>query len=201
MSPIVPPQLPEIERHQALEFLRAAGLDELDRAVLFGRRGYFADFNEPGNEFGIFDDAIILMSPTTFATYNANTDPSVKRPKVAVLRPGRWLYRIGMHNLNKPPDKRYRAFVQAGEVDVFRPGTESTEKGSRSELGTSQGAGVWRGWFGINIHRGGVNTTSSEGCQTIYKLQWDAFLAQTMMEMQRYGQKTVEYYLTEHSVQ
>ena len=198
MPPVVPPQLPEISRDQAAEFLRTAGLASIDKAVLFGRRGYFADFNEPGNEFGIFDDAIVLISPTTFATYNANTDPSVKKPRVAVLQPGRWTYKVGTHNLSKPKDKQYRALVQAGEVEVFRPDTESDARGTKSELGHCQGDGKWRGWFGVNIHRGGLNTTGSEGCQTIYKPQWDAFLAQTEMEMKRHSQASIDYYLTVH---
>jgi hypothetical protein len=196
--PVVPPQLPEISREETTEFLKTAGLASIDRAVLFGRRGYFADFNEPGNEYGIFDDAIVLISPTTFATYNANTDPSVKKPKVAVLQPGRWRYKIGTHNLSRPKDKQYKALVQAGEVNVYRHDTDSIAKGTTSELGVCQGEGCWRGWFGVNIHRGGLNTTGSEGCQTIYKPQWDAFIAQTEMEMKRHNQTGIEYYLTVH---
>lgn len=195
-SAIAPSQRPTISRDETLALLSEAGLDVLDRAVLLGRRGYFTDIGEPGNDYGIYDDGIVLISPTAFVAYNANTDPSVKRARVAVLRPGRWPYRLGMHNVNKAPERRYRALVQAGEVEVFREGTESVEKGTSSALGTCQGDGVWRGWFGINIHRGGVNTTSSEGCQTIYRPQWEAFLAQTETEMRRVGQKTIDYYLT-----
>jgi hypothetical protein len=104
---------------------------------------------------------------------------------------------VGTHNLSRPPEKRYRALIQAGAVDVFRPGTETTPKGFSSSLGSCQGEGIWRGWFGINIHRGGLNTTSSAGCQTIYKPQWDAFLAQTETEMRRCAQNTIDYYLTQ----
>lgn len=194
---IVPSQAPQVTRDETIELLAEAGLEVLDRAVLLGLRGYFANFGVPGNDVGIYDDGIVLISPTAFVAYNANTDPSATRSKVAVLQPGRWLYKVGTHNINKPPEKRYRALVQAGSVDVFRPQTESTPKGTNSTLGACQGDGVWRGWFGINIHRGGVNTTSSEGCQTIYRLQWDAFLAQTEAEMKRHGQKTIEYCLTQ----
>jgi len=201
MPPIVPPKVPSITRDETIAFLSAAGLPAVDRAVLFGRRGYFADFGAPGNDFGAYDDGIVLISPTAFVTYNANTDPSVKKPKVAVLQPGRWTYKLGTHNRTKPVAQQYRALVQACEVTVFRPGTEATTAGTSSPLGLCQGGGRWRGWFGVNIHRGGFTTTGSEGCQTIYKPQWDAFLAQTEMEMKRYGQETIDYLLTEGATQ
>jgi hypothetical protein len=193
---VVPPQVPKISRDETMAFLTTAGLATLDRAVLFGRRGFFL-MGKPGNEFGIFDDAIVLISPTSFVTYNANTDPSVRRDKVAILRPGRWKYKPGTHNKSKPVDKQYPALIQAAEVTVFRPGTESVAAGTKSDLGLCRGGGEWSGLFGINIHRGGNNTTSSEGCQTIYRPQWDAFLAQTQMEMKRHNQDLIEYFLTD----
>ena len=197
MAPVVPPKVPAISREQTLAFLAAAGLPAVDKAVLLGRRGFFVDMGEPGNDFGIFDDGIVLISPSAFVTYNANTDPSIKRPRVAILQPGRWRYELGTHNRTKPVEKQYRALIQAGEVIVFRPGTEDNAPGTNdSSLGRCLGGGRWQGWFGTNIHRGGLNTTGSEGCQTIYKAQYDAFLSQTEMEMKRYGQKTIDYYLT-----
>ncbi|HEU4994261.1 MAG TPA: hypothetical protein VFT29_05550 [Gemmatimonadaceae bacterium] len=197
MPPVVPPKVPAITRDQATAFLVEAGLPAVDKAVLLGRRGFFVDMGAPGNDFGIYDDGIVLVSPTAFITYNANTDPSVKRPRVAILQPGRWTYQPGIHNRSKPVDRQYRALIQAGEVTVFRPDTEATPAGTNdASLGRCLGGGKWRGWFGANIHRGGLNTTGSEGCQTIYKPQWDAFLAQAEMEMKRYNQKTIEYFLT-----
>lgn len=196
MPGIVPPKVPAITREQATTFLVAAGLATLDKAELLGRRGFFAAMGEPGNDFGIYDDGIVLISPAALVTYNANTDPSVKRPRVAILQPGRWTYDLGTHNRTKPVEKQYRALVQAGEVIVFRPGTEKVAAGTVSSLGRCLGNGRWQGWFGTNIHRGGFTTTGSEGCQTIYKPQWDAFLAQTEMEMKRYGQKRIGYFLT-----
>jgi hypothetical protein len=200
MPPVVPPRVPAISRDQAIAFLADAGLPSIDKAVLMGRRGFFVDMGAPGNDFGIYDDGIVLISPTAFVTYNANTDPSIKRPRVAILQPGRWTYQLGTHNRSKPVDKQYRALIQAGEVIVFRPNTETTAADTSDDsLGRHLGDGRWRGWFGCNIHRGGFNTTGSEGCQTIYKPQWDAFLSQTEMEMKRYNQKTIEYFLTTES--
>jgi hypothetical protein len=195
---IVPPALPLITREETLGFLAAAGVPVPTKAVLFARRGYFVAFGgDPAkNDFGVYDDAIILFSPTAFVTYNANTDPSIRKPRVAILEPGIWTYELGTHNRSKPKDRQYRALVQADEVEVFRPETESVAKGTVSPLGRCLGGGVWRGWFGVNIHRGGFTTTGSEGCQTIYKPQWEAFIASTEAEMKRYGQKTIQYYLT-----
>src|SRR5688572_11999123 len=97
---IVPSQIPQITREETIELLSEAGLARLDRAVLLGRRGYFGNIGAPGNDYGIYDDGIVLISPTAFVAYNANTDPSIMRPKVAVLRPGRWAYKVGTHNLH-----------------------------------------------------------------------------------------------------
>ena len=51
----------------------------------------------------------------------------------------------------------------------------------------------------INIHRGGYNTTSSLGCQTIHPSQWEAFIALAYLEMDRAGQKTIPYLLVEET--
>ncbi len=194
---IVPPSLPMISRAEVVQFLAQVNVPEPAEATLFARRGHFVELgaNARDNDVGVYDDAIILISPTAFVSYNANTDPSVLKPKVAVLQPGSWTYEVGMHKRNDPV-KRYRALVQAAEVEVFRPGTDAESVGTKSDLGKCIAPGIWRGWFGVNIHRGGFNTTGSEGCQTIYKPQWDAFLAQAEAEMKRYGQKSIRYHLT-----
>jgi len=58
------------------------------------------------------------------------------------------------------------------------------------QLGTDEGL------FGINIHRGGENTTSSEGCQTLPPNQWDSFRALVVGELHRAGQSRFPYLLT-----
>lgn len=154
-----------------------------DEVALVGIRGYYRDtMGEVGkNDRGIYDDAIFLISPNAYATFNANADPSVKRKGIAVLKPGVHRYRKGKHGLSKP----------GGGYPALRPANPAEELPvTRDGVGDSMG-------IAINIHRGGYLTTSSEGCQTIYPAQWEAFIALVYSEMDRAGQKTIPYLLTE----
>lgn len=135
--------------------------------VVLGIRGYY--LNTQGavgvNDRGIYDDAIFLKTNNNVYAFNGNTDPSHyrkghgtgKEKGMATLMPGTYYcYHIGMHN------GKYIALVQtAGEVTVVRDGDPPYED---------------KGYFGINCHKGYFNSTSSEGCQTIYKPQWDEFI-------------------------
>jgi len=172
---IVPPSTPRIRADQVLEWVKNKNVCQL-----IGIRGYYKNtMGVPDtNDVGIYDDAIVLYSPNVFATFNANTDPSVLRKNVAVLMPGFYWYKLGIHGLSKPPERRYEALVQMDVVTIKRHnGNEET------------------GFFGINIHKGGYNTTSSEGCQTIYPAQWPHFIALVKGELTRMNQKIISYYL------
>ncbi len=177
---ILPPSRPAQKRAVTENLLRKAGLQD-PPVALVGIRGYYLDtMGEPGtNDRGIYDDAILLVSRQAHIAYNANCDPSAFRPRIATLVPGVWRYRVGTHGLSKPPERRYEALVQAGPVSVSRDGV----------------AGLDTGWFGINIHRGGRNTTSSEGCQTIHPDQWPSFIETVKQEMKRAGVKEIPYLL------
>lgn len=145
--------------------------------IVVGIRGYYKDsMGVPGvNDRGIYDDAIFLYSSQGMVAYNGNTDPSKERKGsgtgaikgMAVLKPGAWFAHVfGLHQ------GKYLALVQTGgPVTVIRDGDPPYQDS---------------GYFGINIHKGGVGTTGSEGCQTIYPDQWTSFISLAMDQAKRF---------------
>jgi len=136
---------------------------------IVGMRGYFKD--EMGrkavNDRGIYDDAIFIIEPNLMYSFNANTDPSRHGMNnkigkgLASLKAGTYEYKIGIHGVSKEKSKQYEALIQEEKVTVQRDVTNTEHTG----------------FFGINIHKGGFNSTSSEGCQTIHPSQWDEFMS------------------------
>jgi hypothetical protein len=165
-----------ITREAAYGLLAAC---KLTTPAIIGIRG-----SNDMNKIGVFDDTICLVTPTEFSTCVGNTDPSKVYPRVAVLRPGIWWYRKGIHGIDKPKDQQYMAFVQAAPVVVDR----------------HQGIQGDTGYFGINIHRGGNNTTSSAGCQTIHAPDWETFRARAYAAMEAAGVEKIPYVLVEAPV-
>jgi len=180
---VIPKNRPQQKRDQTLAQLKAANVS--DPVCLVGIRGYYRDsMGAKGkNDRGLYDDAIILVSPNVHAAFNANVDPARtgKNPKVgkgyASLKPGVYRYRLGKHGIRS--GNPYKALVQADAVTVQRDGGKEET-----------------GWFGINIHRGGITRTNSEGCQTLPPAQWPAFISLVESEMRRNNAKTVSYVLT-----
>jgi len=139
---------------------------------IVGLRGYFPKSlgSTPGNDRAVYDDALFVWVPSKgiFAAFNGNTDPSKIRKGhgtadgtkgMAVLATGVWpVYRFADHHGTAGS---YPAICQrAGVVTVMRDGDPPYPD---------------TGHFGINIHRGGYTTTSSEGCQTVPPDQWNEF--------------------------
>lgn len=183
---MIPKNRPRIERKTTEQLLRLRKVS--DPVCLVGIRGYYRDtMGAVGKQDrGIYDDAIILVSPNVHAAFNANVDPGAygKNPKIgkgyASLKPGVWRYRLGKHGLRS--GNPYRALVQGAPVTVSRDGGEDET-----------------GYFGINIHRGSNRSVSSEGCQTIPPGQWPAFITMVETEMKRNNAKTVSYVLTQNA--
>ena len=179
---MIPKSRPQQAKEKSLAMAIKAGIE--DRVVLIGIRGYYSETFQPsGNQRGIYDDAIILLSPSVHATFNANTDPTVYKKGIAVLKTGVHRYRKGNHGISKP----------GGGYPALRPANPKEEVPvTRDGEGDSMG-------IAINIHKGGYNTTSSLGCQTIYPPQWDGFINLVYSEMSRYNQKTIPYLLVEQT--
>lgn len=185
LTPNSRPKLSEIE---ARAILLSKGVDAFKEVAVLARRGYYRDtMGAPGrNDRGIYDDALFIVGPECFTAFNGNTDPSIARPRVAVLCPGVWRYKPGQHGITfHRPGYPYPAFVQAAEVAVMRDGEGQPDIG----------------WFGINIHRGSNTGTSSLGCQTIPPAQWESFRALLNDQVKRAGQKSFAYVLTDEPEQ
>lgn len=156
-----------------------------------GVPGYFRDSMgvRGKNDRGINDDGFIVVSDRLYATFNGNTDPSVYRDEVAVLKcPQTVWYKPGIHRAGSPG--AHPAFRQDSPVQVWRDNLVKPAGFVHKTRGISLGAGLWtdEGYdekFWTNFHRGGWKTTSSLGCLTVPPDQWDALYALIMSELKR----------------
>jgi lysozyme len=155
---------------------------DIDRSkyplVVVGIRGYYKNsLGAPGvNDRGIYDDALFIDTSQVTAAFNGNTDPSsVHRGHgrgsgkgMACLNAGAWFaHQFGLHR------GKYLALCQTGgDVTVTRDGDPDYEDTGR---------------FGINIHRGSFNGTSSLGCQTVHPTQWDSFITLARDQAMRFS--------------
>jgi lysozyme len=176
---IIPSSTPKATRDLVLATLQKQWVkdrpDEPMPEFLVGaiRAYYSTTFAPAGNNRGVYDDAIFVIGKDTFAAFNANTDPSPFRHGVASLLPGCYPYKKGNHGISRP----------GGGYPAFRPATKREELPVRRD-GEKQVPSARPG-VAINIHRGGYNTTSSLGCQTLHPPQWDAFYGLVKLETNR----------------
>lgn len=176
---MIPNSRPQQKREVTERLLLNAGVT--DKVALVGIRGYYLDsMGEKGkNDYGIYDDAMFVISPDCYVTFNANTDPSRQTKGIATLQTGLHRYRKGNHGISRGPGYPALRPATKGEMlPVLRDG--------KDDIGIA-----------INIHKGGRGGTSSEGCQTIPPSQWDSFINLVYEQMTRFGQKTIPYLLTE----
>lgn len=196
---MLPTSRPRITRESVIDLLIAQALWKdrtLKKVVLVGIRGYYLNTmgEQAQNDRGIYDDAIIILTPSTIHAFNGNTDPSRYRSGVASLvAPQRIRYRKGWHGYNSRHG--HPAFRQDSPVIIARDG--DTGRGHRTADGFFTDAGLAKFW--INLHRGGHSTTSSAGCQTIPPNQWRGFYKNLTKLMSHHNQQTVNYYLVENT--
>lgn len=180
---------PLITREEAKKIIDFYKIDtEKYPLVIIGIRGYYLDSKgvKGKNDRGLFDDAILIYSEGTYATFNGNTDPSAQFKKgLGMLKSG--FYPVYKFDTHRGVKAQYPAICQRlGEVTVMRDGG-GEENGK-----------------GFNIHSAGFNTTISEGCQTVYKGQWNEFYNSAKMEAivlwgERWDKETVGYALIEET--
>lgn len=193
MSPRnVPSEKPRLSSSELREMLVPYHIDRTKfPIVVVGIRGYYrSSMGAPGvNDRGIYDDAIFIDTVQATVAFNGNTDPSVYRKGrgkgsqkgVATLNTGAWyVHRFDLHK------GKYLALCQrSGDVTVTRDGDPPYED---------------TGSFGINIHKGSYNGTSSIGCQTIHPDQWESFIGLAKDQAKRYfgtawNKKVIPYVL------
>jgi lysozyme len=141
-------------------------------------RGYRRDtMGRPGrNDLGMYDDAAFWLAPDHFSAWNANADPSRFgwNPRagqyMAMLRPGVW---------------RFRRWKHKGQYAAFGQGSNPVSIDRIHKSGTFVKTDT--GCFGINLHKGGTQGTSSEGCLTIPVAMWHAFRVAGYDLLDRYG--------------
>lgn len=165
MSKIIPKYERPIDQRRLSQVLYNRGMDICKTPVIlavikgFHREQFNYDKNNKENR-DKFDDAFVwIIKNRGFFTFLGNADPSDIKKDVATLKIGTWQYKIGIHN----GTTAQKAFIQAEPVTVLRDNGDGTQRED----------GPW--WFGINIHMGSTNTTSSNGCLTILYEEWELF--------------------------
>jgi lysozyme len=197
---------PSFTRDQAIDKINYN--QSSDRVHLIGYRS-------STSKYGEYDDTIAILSSDSYTEVRANTLPSVWKPGIAKLLPGNYKYNAGLHGMHHLtssgadqailawlnshkgqeypasliPDGKlvpYWAFRQAGPVTLLRDGQLKPE----TQLNPA--------FFPfIDIHHGGWNLTSSEGCQTIFPQYWSSFRSEAYAAMEKENQQFVTYHLIE----
>jgi lysozyme len=217
MATIIPQARPKLAGEQArLAALNAILLDTAIKnpAELLGShpvhalavRGYYPNsFKRPRvNDYGVYDDAIFLITSKMVYPFNGNVDPSKIgwNPGVdkyyAQLAPGVWPFRPGPH---KGVEGRFRQMTSSEAhdhalpayfADARRDGDFTVRRVHLDETSDRQ-----TGYFAINIHPGRQSGTSSWGCQTMPEAQFTEFRDLTYAALLAAGQTWLPYVLTE----
>lgn len=177
-----PASRPKRGAEAVIAMLRSHGVQK--RPALLGVRGYYrTTMGDPtANDRGFYDDAVFLVRPDgAVFSFNANTDPAIYRHGIATLAEGVWQYEVGLHR------GKYLALRQATPVTVQRDSPHGPNHAPAHDVGM----------FGINIHRGGVTATHSEGCQTIVPHQYTEFMAAVVAAMVDANVVRIPYCLVE----
>ncbi|MEJ6847745.1 lysozyme [Sinorhizobium fredii] len=157
-----------------------------DAVAVVAVRGYYLNTmgKEGANDRGVYDDAIFVVEPEGVHNFNGNTDPGRFARGIAKMKSRQAIrYRPGPHGFSRK-NGPYPAFRQDSNCTVIRDETgEDTD---------SPGGRFW-----INLHRGGITSTSSLGCQTVPPHQWNEFKTLVDGLLKKHGQESFYYLLVD----
>ena len=176
----------------------------LSPCAILAIRGYYLDtMGELGvNDVGVYDDAMFFVGPGVFRSVRANTDPSklgynaaVGKP-FAMLQPGTWPFIRGTHK-GRSPALRQLDEETADEYGLANHGHFKVWRARSMQEVREGSARTDEGYFAINIHSGGVASTSSWGCLTIPPSAYLNFMEQVWQSMIGQGIKIIYVKLIE----
>ncbi|APG95420.1 lysozyme [Sinorhizobium americanum] len=157
-----------------------------DAVAVVAVRGYYLNTmgKEGANDRGVYDDAIFVVEPGGVHNFNGNTDPGRFARGIAKLKSRQAIrYRPGPHGFSRK-NGPYPAFRQDSNCAVIR-----------DETGEDTDSPAGRFW--INLHRGGITSTSSLGCQTVPPHQWNEFKTLVDGLLKKHGQESFYYLLVD----
>lgn len=218
-----PDRTPELGLPEARALLAAR--DVTDAVALIGVRGFFGAMGQsPGNDPGVYDDAVFLVTPGACRGFLFNTDPTRFEPPNVTLKAGLWRYKPGNHNPPSRGSVPYKALVhkgnlvwvtvypksladyrifgalpnvglpELGTIDAYHVAMHNREPESRV---LTDGSIEWPMREHINIHRGGAEDTGSKGCQTVHPSMWDDFIDSVYGKLREHRQPDIPYLLIE----
>lgn len=195
MSAPIPPNRPGVILSDIRKLLKRKGYDAIikDNTVYaVAVRGYYLNtMGQPGkNDFNQYDDMVAWIWPNGIAAFNYNTDPTRlgwnpnAGKNMAMLAPGIYTFVKRKHK---------------GKYDAFGQGTNKVAV-YRCDV-SGKVTSIEEGLFGINIHYGGKNSTSSEGCQTVPFPQWNQFKSLGYSLLKQYNQESFRYVLFDEATE
>lgn len=195
---------PTLTLEQCYDLASSKGITE--KAVLIGLRWKGSVYGE--ND--AYTDTLILLTPDGKMTYKLNTLPTKWSPGMACLEPGIWRFRKGLHGMHHldlehnaddkaayewllahvgqdHPDPKYALTYWAGREVPPMTVVRNGESGTHTDSVASP--------FWIDLHHGGLYTTSSEACQTVPVAIGHQVREAYFGAMDKYSQTEIPYIL------